>query len=316
MPSSVLLAILVGAGVLALMPALVRRYDSAVRGQAEFHSSSMRVLGRSRRRRTVPGRAPVRPPSFIRAPDDGRIIGRAAVPYALTPGDAESDALVRAALRAAAPTTSAAVSAAALAEATRAVPAVRRSIVDDAHVRQWRRFQRRRILLAFAVLFLAQTAGALVVDPVFWAGVGASAVLTAGYVARLRVAAAAERRQLVAERVARRRAYEFVRVATRHATRVDHTAATRAAAWLATPRQARRRPSREVARVLAIAGREAVEAEDGTWVVRRAPDRVTTPRRPLLARGAARPSARSGRGPAAKRDDDDPDATLPRAVNY
>ncbi|MCW2505960.1 MAG: hypothetical protein JWO79_4244, partial [Actinomycetia bacterium] len=120
MPSSVLLAILVGAGVLALMPALVRRYDSAVRGQAEFHSSSMRVLGRSRRRRTVPGRAPVRPPSFIRAPDDGRIIGRAAVPYALTPGDAESDALVRAALRAAAPTTSAAVSAAALAEATRA----------------------------------------------------------------------------------------------------------------------------------------------------------------------------------------------------
>jgi hypothetical protein len=307
MPSSVLLAILVGAGVLALMPSLVRRYDSAVRGQAEFHSSSMRVLRRRRRQRTVPGSSPIRPPSFARAHADGRIIGRATVPDALTPGDAESDALVRAALRAPAPTTSAAVSAAALTAAHRPP---RRSIVDDGQVRQWRRFQRRRILLAFALLFASQTVGALFVGPVFWAGVGVSALLTVAYVARLRVAAAAERRQLASQRAARKRAYEFVRVATRH-TRVDHAAASRAADWLATPREARRRPSREVARVLALAGREAVEASDGTWVVRRAPERPAVPRRPLLPR----PATRTGRGPAATRTDDDPDTTLPRAVN-
>jgi hypothetical protein len=182
--------------------------------------------------------------------------------------------------------------------------------VDETHVRQWRRFQRRRILLAFALLFVCQAIGALVIGPVFWAGVGVSAVLTFAYVARLRVAAAAERRQVAAERAARRRAYEFVRVATRHA-RVDHAAASRAAAWLATPREARRRPSREVARVLALAGREAVEAADGTWVVRRAPERPAV-RRPLLPRPAARP----GRVAAATRDEDDPDTTLPRAVNY
>jgi hypothetical protein len=304
MPSSVLLAILVGAGVLALMPALVRRYDSAVRGQAEFHSSSMRVLGRRRRQRTVPGSSPIRPPSFVRAPADGRIIGRATVPDALTPGDAESDALVRAALRAPAPTTSAAVSGATLASAGRAP---RRSIVDESQVRQWRRYQRRRILLAFALLFASQTVGALFVGPVFWAGVGVSALLTLAYVARLRAAAAAERRQLAAQREARRRAYEFIRVATRY-TRVDHAAASRAAAWLATPREARRRPTREVARVLALAGREAVEAPDGSWVVRRSVERPVE-RRPLLPRPAAR------RGPAVERSGDDPDTTLPRAVN-
>ena len=77
MPSSVLLAILVGAGVLALMPALVRRYDAVVRGQAELHTSSMRVLLRRRRRRTVPGSAPINPPSFLGARNPARAMGRA-----------------------------------------------------------------------------------------------------------------------------------------------------------------------------------------------------------------------------------------------
>jgi hypothetical protein len=313
MPSSVLLAILVGAGVLALMPALVRRYDSASRSHVELQSSSMRVLIRRRRKRTVPGSAPIRPPSFIRRPADGRIIGRATVADALTPGDAESDALVRAALRAPAPTTSAAVSASALAAAaatdhTRPVRTVRRSMVDEAHLRQWRRFQRRRILVAFALLFTGQTAGALVIGPVFWAGVGVSAVLMLAYLVRLRATAAAEARQLAAERARRRRAYEFVRVATRH-TKTDHAAVSRAAAWLSTPREARRRPPREVVRVLALAGREVLQSADGSWVVRRAPEQVAQPRRPLLPR-----TARSVR-PAAAAVAEDPDTTLPRAVN-
>jgi hypothetical protein len=51
MPSSVLLAILVGAGVLVLMPALIRRYDAAQRSELERSVSAMRLLDRSARRK-------------------------------------------------------------------------------------------------------------------------------------------------------------------------------------------------------------------------------------------------------------------------
>ncbi|MQA26885.1 MAG: hypothetical protein GEU94_15815, partial [Micromonosporaceae bacterium] len=63
MPTSVLLAVLAAAGLLALAPALVRRYDATERLVAERASSTARVLSRRRRRRTVPGRAPVNPPT-------------------------------------------------------------------------------------------------------------------------------------------------------------------------------------------------------------------------------------------------------------
>lgn len=59
MPTSVLLAVLAAAGLLALAPALVRRYDATERLAAERASSTARVLQRRRRRRTVPGRRPV-----------------------------------------------------------------------------------------------------------------------------------------------------------------------------------------------------------------------------------------------------------------
>ncbi|HEV2087203.1 MAG TPA: hypothetical protein VGR21_02710, partial [Cryptosporangiaceae bacterium] len=65
MPSSVLLAIMVGSGVLALLPALVRKYDAAVRGQVELRASSMRVLRRRRGQRTVPGATPRQLPSAV-----------------------------------------------------------------------------------------------------------------------------------------------------------------------------------------------------------------------------------------------------------
>jgi hypothetical protein len=296
MPSSVLLAILVGAGVLALMPALVRRYDTAVRGHAELRTSSMRVLLRERRRRTVPGQTPINPPSFL----TGRVIGRATVPHALTPGDAESDALVRAALYRAA-------RARAAADHTQPVAAVAPrtsgAFVDGAQLRQWRRYRRRRILFAFSLLSATLTLGAIMLSPGFWAGAAVSAVLTLAYVVRLRAAAASDRRALAAERARRHRAYEFVRVATR-GTRLDEDAAARTAAWLAS--SARRRPSREVARVLALAGREAVQGDDGSWGVRRAAEPVRRPRRPLVQRPVVRPAV-------ARTDDGEP--TLPRAAN-
>lgn len=62
MPTSVLLAVLAAAGLLALAPALVRRYDATERLVAERASSTARVLERRRRRRTVPGRRPINPP--------------------------------------------------------------------------------------------------------------------------------------------------------------------------------------------------------------------------------------------------------------
>ncbi|GAA2521181.1 divisome protein SepX/GlpR [Pilimelia columellifera] len=62
MPTSVLLAVLAAAGLLALAPALVRRYDATERLVAERTSSTARVLDRTRRPRTVPGRRPINPP--------------------------------------------------------------------------------------------------------------------------------------------------------------------------------------------------------------------------------------------------------------
>ncbi len=65
MPTSVLLAVLAAAGLLALAPALVRRYDATERLVAERAQSTARVLDRQRRRRTVPGRRPVNPPRVV-----------------------------------------------------------------------------------------------------------------------------------------------------------------------------------------------------------------------------------------------------------
>ena len=70
MPTSVLLAVLAAAGLLALAPALVRRYDATERLVAERAMSTARVLTRAgwqhpRRRRTIPGRRPVNPPRVL-----------------------------------------------------------------------------------------------------------------------------------------------------------------------------------------------------------------------------------------------------------
>lgn len=65
MPTSVLLAVLAAAGLLALAPALVRRYDATERLVAERAQSTARVLQRRRRRRTVPGRRPVHLPRSL-----------------------------------------------------------------------------------------------------------------------------------------------------------------------------------------------------------------------------------------------------------
>jgi hypothetical protein len=67
-PTSVLLAVLAAAGLLALAPALVRRYDATERLAAERAQSTARVLDRHRRRRTVPGARPLNPPRVVVPP--------------------------------------------------------------------------------------------------------------------------------------------------------------------------------------------------------------------------------------------------------
>jgi hypothetical protein len=101
MPASVLVAVFVVAGIAILLPSLVRRFDRAERGHVELRDSSMRVISRRRRRRTVPGRRPVRLPSAVLAEagiGPTTVVGRVAVPGALVPGRPEADAEVRAAL--------------------------------------------------------------------------------------------------------------------------------------------------------------------------------------------------------------------------
>lgn len=69
MPTSVLLAVLAAAGLLALAPALVRRYDATERLAAERAQSTARVLDRARRRRrTVPGPRPLYGPRLVTDP--------------------------------------------------------------------------------------------------------------------------------------------------------------------------------------------------------------------------------------------------------
>lgn len=167
MPTSVLLAVLAATGLFVLAPALVRRYDATERLTAERTSSSARVLSRRRRRRTVPGHAPVNPPRQTARTQVSRTQVSAA------PVDADrSDAapLPRAAARTASDTAA------------------------------WWRARRRRVLAVLTGLFGAQIAGLLMVGPGFWVGVSLSGVLLVGYVALLREAVAGERRRRAAAR--------------------------------------------------------------------------------------------------------------------
>ena len=113
MPTSVLLAVLAAAGLLALAPALTRRYDATERLAAERATSTARVLSRRRRRRTVPGRRPINPPRSWRlsgaAPSLGgprrpRRVFAATVPGRVAAPSARSSAEIRARPAAAAST--------------------------------------------------------------------------------------------------------------------------------------------------------------------------------------------------------------------
>jgi hypothetical protein len=162
-PTSVLLAVLAAAGLLALAPALVRRYDATERLVAERALSTARVLNRQRRRRTVPGRRPVR-------------VGRVPV-VTLRPGvpDASVSAPPVSRHRRLRPVS--------------AVPAPRHLLRQPLAV-----YRRRRVLASLFLLNAVELVGVFLVGPGFWVSVAVTGTLLGVYVGHLRNKALADRR--------------------------------------------------------------------------------------------------------------------------
>jgi hypothetical protein len=154
-PTSVLLAVLAAAGLLALAPALVRRYDATERLAAERASSTARVLQRRRRRRTVPGRRPINPGRTVSvtvpsppAPRRLRVVtGKR--PVRRPPPRRQTPAVVR----------------------------------------------RRRVFAALLLLNVIELVGVFTVGPGFWTGFAVTASLLVFYLVHLRNRALADRRR-------------------------------------------------------------------------------------------------------------------------
>lgn len=167
MPTSVLLAVLAAAGLLALAPALVRRYDATERLVAERAISTARVLSRQRRRRTVPGRRPVRPPRAVcSAPVSAPPAQQTARP-GRRPGEDSMPGPSRTPLRLVGH-----------GERPRPRPPRRRHRPAV--------YRRRRLLAGLAILNLVQLAGVVLVSPGFLISLSVTGSALLLYVAHLR----------------------------------------------------------------------------------------------------------------------------------
>jgi hypothetical protein len=165
-PTSVLLAVLAAAGLLALAPALVRRYDATERLVAERALSTARVLRRRRRHRTVPGSRPVNAPRTL------VVTLRTAAPVSAPPRPVSAPVA-----RTTRPSRS---SRSRRPPVRREPPAV---------------YRRRRVLAALVLLNAVELAGVAAVGPGFWVGVSVTATLLVLYVVHLRNRALEERRR-------------------------------------------------------------------------------------------------------------------------
>jgi hypothetical protein len=189
-PTSVLLAVLTAAGLLALAPALVRRYDATERLVAERALSTARVLSRARRQRTVPGRSPVNPPrtyiplvgAFM--PPISAIPVVSAVPAAPPARTGPRPSTRRPSLSVVPRSSVPYTLRGATGGRTRARPAV---------------YRRRRVLAALTIFNAVELVGVFLVGPGFWIGFGASFTLLCLYVGHLRGRALTEQRRRRAE---------------------------------------------------------------------------------------------------------------------
>ncbi len=275
MPSSVLLAILVGAGVLALLPALVRRYDSTTRDESDADGASAmtRVLSRrapAQSAEAVGGQIDSTQPELAAGPQDSEV-------------EQEDDGLVPEVPEEKQPAVGPRMSAKAATH--RAAPSFR-----AAHLRR----RRRRVLLLLVFMVLGASVAALLVHPGAWAGAAVSLIAFAVYVHKLRAASQREQQKRMQKKQAeqdeararRRKAITFVRGMARTAHLDNETVAV-VVAWLAAVPRSRTSPPRVVARALAAADREAYRTADNGWAVRKIefarPRLVVAPPMPVSA---------------------------------
>jgi hypothetical protein len=198
-PTSVLLAVLAAAGLLALAPALTRRYDVPERVAEERATSTARVLSRRRRRRTVPGSRPINPPRYRRQAVGTSRAGRGA-------GSRKRRASARGAVSThsavgSAPETGVARSAGKGSVGARTVGTrkTRRRPTPRRRPQPTAVHRRRRVLVALVLLNLVELAGVFLVGPGFWIGFSVSfTVLLADlvYLRRRAVVTARRRRTL------------------------------------------------------------------------------------------------------------------------
>jgi hypothetical protein len=244
-PTSVLLAVLAAAGLLALAPALVRRYDATERLVAERALSTARVIERRRRQRTVPGRSPVNPPRMVSAaaPGSGAVPVSPAVPVSGVPVSGVPVSAV--------PVTGVPVSGVPgvagrrgaggrFSSSRRRRPAVRRHTPAV--------YRRRRVLAALVLLNIIELCGVGLVGPGFWIGSAPSLVLLGAYLVHLRNRAVVERHRRraaarraagIAARQAERRRVQARRLAARREA-LRRAAAARAAAQRESQRLSQR----------------------------------------------------------------------------
>jgi hypothetical protein len=262
-PTSVLLAVLAAAGLLALAPALVRRYDATERLEAERTQSTARVLARTRRPRSVPGRRPVNPsrvlvaqllvaapvspvssvswsPGYAAAAPRSRPVSGVSRSRSVSgvPRSRPVSGPPRARVVAGAPRVGV------LSVVPRSAPPARarrpRRPVYSAAV-----YRRRRVLAALGALNAVELIGVVFVGPGFWVGFAVTGTLLLAFLVHLRNLALADRR--------RRRVL------------------AREAAWLAARQadvrreQQRRAAARRAAARRMAAQREALRRAAATW---------------------------------------------------
>lgn len=207
MPTSVLLAVLAAAGLLALAPALVRRYDADERMAAELEASQARVLERKPRQSTIPGSNPVNGPS-----EDSDVEESASLLESETPPSvAEAVAAESAEPVDTEPSEVAAMSpwersGARQGSSVRLEPEAaqdsrygKENSVGSAQMRAWWQKRHRQVLFTLLALNLAEIAGVIFVGPGFWLGLGVSLALLLAFVRFLRL-------RVVRSNVAARRA--------------------------------------------------------------------------------------------------------------
>jgi hypothetical protein len=202
-PTSVLLAVLAAAGLLALAPALVRRYDATERLVAERALSTARVLTRAgmrhpTRRRTVPGRHPVNPPRVLAQQVAGAaafaagvaVFAAGAAVFHATPGRAAPEPESPAGSVSAGSVSAGSVSAGSVSRSDSAPRRAARSRL--AH-------RRRRALLILFIVNVVEAVGAVRLAPAFWIPLSVTGFLLVAYVIHLRNRVLVEQRRRRAE---------------------------------------------------------------------------------------------------------------------